>query len=239
MRKLILLFALPILTLCGLGAQTLPTFSTDGNEVWYLIQFRNGEAALQDMGEGAVLKTVAIDKNNKSQLWKVVGTQSSCEIIGQSGRHIYYNGSRYATSASKTGQLKLVATGNTSYAPAWEIQTVSISGQSMNQGGGAGAGRELGSWNAGDVNNPLLFVEPASLPDTDPEPQTLTEWACAANTAWKPENPLTLWYTVPVTRATVSDPWMEYALPIGNGQLGGMVYGGIRQDILQFNEKTL
>ena len=32
---------------------------------------------------------------------------------------------------------------------------------------------------------------------------------------------------------------MEYALPIGNGQLGGMVYGGIRQDILQFNEKTL
>ena len=239
MRKLILLFALPILTLCGLGAQTLPTFSTDGNEVWYLIQFRNGEAALQDMGEGAVLKTVAIDKNNKSQLWKVVGTQSSCEIIGQSGRHIYYNGSRYATSASKTGQLKLVATGNTSYAPAWEIQTVSISGQSMNQWGGAGAGRELGSWNAGDVNNPLLFVEPASLPDTDPEPQTLTEWACAANTAWKPENPLTLWYTVPVTRATVSDPWMEYALPIGNGQLGGMVYGGIRQDILQFNEKTL
>ncbi len=239
MTRLTLFLTTALFAVFGLNAQNLPTFSTNDKEVWYLIQFRNGEAALQDMGEGAILKTAAIDKNNAAQLWKLTGTQSACEIVSQAGRHIYYNGSRYATSASKTGGLKLVATKNTTYAPAWEIQTSATSGQSMNQWGGAGAGRELGSWSAGDVNNPLLFIEPASLPDTDPEPETLTEWSCTANSTWQPENPLTLWYTIPVTRATVSDPWMEYALPIGNGQLGGMVYGGIHQDILQFNEKTL
>lgn len=229
-----------LIALCAvLSAQTLPTFSTTDAETWYLIQFRNGEAALQDMGEGANLKTADIDKTNEAQLWKIEGTQAKCEIISKAGRHIYYNGSKYATSASQTGNLKLVKTTNATYAPAWEIQTSTTSGNSMNQWGGAGAGRELGSWSANDPNNPLLFIDPATLPETDPQPTKLKEWACAANTLYRPEEPLTLWYTAPVTRASVSDPWMEYALPIGNGQLGAMIYGGIRQDIVQFNEKTL
>ena len=222
-----------------LFAQTLPNFSTDDSETWYIIQFCNGGAALQDMGEGAVLKTADVDKSQASQLWKLVGTQGNCEIISQNGRHIYYNGSRYAASASQTGTLTLVQTANSTYAPAWEIQTVGSGGKSMNQWGGAGSGRELGAWSANDVNNPLVFVDPATLPDTDPQPTTLTEWFYTSFTSYRPEEPLTLWYVDPVTKATVANPWMEYALPIGNGQLGGMVYGGLRQDILQFNEKTL
>ena len=75
-----------------------------------------------------------------------------------------------------------------------------------------------------------------TTPDADPQPVQLDEWNCSALASYRPTEPLTLWYTAPVTSAAVSDPWMEYALPIGNGQLGGMVYGGIRQDILQFNE---
>ena len=43
---------------------------------------------------------------------------------------------------------------------------------------------------------------------------------------------LTLWYTQPATE------WTE-ALPIGNGRLGAMVYGGIEQEHLQLNEDTL
>lgn len=222
-----------------LSAQTLPTFSTTDAETWYLIQFRNGEAALQDMGENANLMTAAIDKTNEAQLWKIEGTQSKCEIISKAGRHIYYNGSKYATSTSQSGNLKLVKTSNATYAPAWEIQTSTTSGSSMNQWGGAGAGKELGSWQANDPNNPLLFIDPATLPETDPQPAKLSEWACAGYSLFRPEEPLTLWYTVPVTKTNAGDPWMEYALPIGNGQLGAMIYGGIRQDIVQFNEKTL
>ena len=33
--------------------------------------------------------------------------------------------------------------------------------------------------------------------------------------------------------------WMEYALPIGNGQLGATFMGGVGTEYLQFNEKTL
>ena len=221
------------------SAQTLPTFSTDEEETWYLIQFRNGEAALQDMGEAAKLVTAALDKNNEAQLWKITGSQTNCEIVSKAGRHIYYNGERFAASASQTGSLKLVKTTNATYKPAWEIQAGNSGGKSMNQWGGAGAGKELGAWSANDVNNPLLFVDPATLPDPDPQPATLKEWAVTASTSYRPDEPLTLWYTAPVTKATVDDPWMEYALPIGNGQLGAMIYGGIRQDIVQFNEKTL
>ncbi|MCF0197363.1 MAG: glycoside hydrolase family 95 protein, partial [Bacteroidaceae bacterium] len=37
----------------------------------------------------------------------------------------------------------------------------------------------------------------------------------------------------------VSDPWMEYSLPLGNGQLGASLFGGVRRDQVLFNEKTL
>lgn len=48
-----------------------------------------------------------------------------------------------------------------------------------------------------------------------------------------------LWYNVPVAKTGVSDTWMEYALPLGNGQIGATFRGGIFKDELQFNEKTL
>ena len=47
-----------------------------------------------------------------------------------------------------------------------------------------------------------------------------------------PPDALRLWYTQPATK------WTE-ALPIGNGRLGAMVYGGIEQEHLQLNEDTL
>ena len=58
-------------------------------------------------------------------------------------------------------------------------------------------------------------------------------------TSFSPKNPNTLWYTTSAEAAGVSYPWMEYALPLGNGELGCMVFGGVRTEELQFNEKTL
>ena len=47
------------------------------------------------------------------------------------------------------------------------------------------------------------------------------------------ENPvLRLWYDQP------AENWNE-ALPVGNGRLGAMVFGGVGQDRIQFNEETL
>lgn len=44
---------------------------------------------------------------------------------------------------------------------------------------------------------------------------------------------LVLWYDEPAT------DWESQALPIGNGALGAMVFGGVDTERLQFNEKTL
>jgi alpha-L-fucosidase 2 len=44
--------------------------------------------------------------------------------------------------------------------------------------------------------------------------------------------PLTLWYRQP------AGTWVE-ALPVGNGRLGAMVFGGVAQERLQLNEDTL
>ena len=43
---------------------------------------------------------------------------------------------------------------------------------------------------------------------------------------------LKLWYPQPAIK------WTE-ALPLGNGRIGAMVFGGIAQDRIQFNEETL
>ena len=46
------------------------------------------------------------------------------------------------------------------------------------------------------------------------------------------QNNLTLWYTNPAQK------WTD-ALPVGNGRLGGMVFGGIQQERIQLNEESV
>ena len=61
--------------------------------------------------------------------------------------------------------------------------------------------------------------------------------AASAQTA--PTEKLTLWYTTPADEASSSNKWMDYYLPIGNGQFGAMLSGGVATDEIQYNEKTL
>ena len=51
-------------------------------------------------------------------------------------------------------------------------------------------------------------------------------------TAQEEKSELKLWYDRP------AETWNE-ALPVGNGRLGAMVFGGVSQDRIQFNEETL
>ena len=48
----------------------------------------------------------------------------------------------------------------------------------------------------------------------------------------QPTEELTLWYEQP------ADEWMK-AIPIGNGRLGAMLYGGIDEETIALNEITL
>jgi alpha-L-fucosidase 2 len=46
------------------------------------------------------------------------------------------------------------------------------------------------------------------------------------------QQPLKLWYKQPAQK------WTD-ALPVGNGRIGGMIYGGVAEDHIQYNEQTL
>lgn len=54
-----------------------------------------------------------------------------------------------------------------------------------------------------------------------------------AQNATPPQSSLALWYQHP------AEDWMTSALPIGNGRIGAMIFGGILQERIQFNDKTL
>jgi len=58
-----------------------------------------------------------------------------------------------------------------------------------------------------------------------------SETRFTGNTSAPPE-PLSLWYQEPASK------WVE-ALPVGNGRLGAMVFGGVVEERLQLNEDTL
>src|SRR6476660_9594524 len=45
-------------------------------------------------------------------------------------------------------------------------------------------------------------------------------------------NNLKLWYDQPAAK------WTD-ALPVGNGRIGAMIFGGVEKDRIQFNEETL
>lgn len=51
-----------------------------------------------------------------------------------------------------------------------------------------------------------------------------------------------LWYTSPAninTAETSGGEWMQQALPLGNGNLGNLIFGGVSKERIHFNEKTL
>ena len=48
-----------------------------------------------------------------------------------------------------------------------------------------------------------------------------------------PAEPLTLWYRKPAKK------WETEALPVGNGRLAAMVFGGVNNERIQFNEETV
>ena len=53
--------------------------------------------------------------------------------------------------------------------------------------------------------------------------------------SYTPKEKLTLWYTQPGDRTQ----WDEYSLPIGNGELGASIFGGVDTEEIIINNKTL
>jgi len=72
----------------------------------------------------------------------------------------------------------------------------------------------------------------ATTPATFALSIALLLWAVPAYAQGPGAPPLELWYDEPAAS------W-DHALPVGNGRLGGMVFGGIERERIQLNEETL
>ena len=211
-------------------AQSVPAF--DGTQ--YMLQFKNSKLNIARIGTSAQVQTLAVDAEDANQLWVLQGSAASCQIQNAGGEYLTYGGSRLTTSTTEDASgWAIVATTNSNYKGAYELKWLGTSDSKayVNQFGGTGVGTTLGLWNAGDVNNSLAFIDPANMEYPD--------FTVEGVTSFSPEHPLTLWYNTPATLTERSNIWMEYSLPIGNGQLGASLFGGVHTDELQFNEKTL
>ena len=218
---------------------TFPNVSNGSTEYWYYIQMQNGMGVLTSQGESQNLITAeAVEKKATSQQWKVVSAPGDrYQIVSLGGQTMYYDGEKFKASTSPTSgysAFKIVTTTHSTY-QGYEIYVDQLgSGNAyLNQWGGAGIGKELGCWTKGDPNNPLAFVAVSDMAFTDVIPDAVSEVSIQGTTTWKPIHKHTLWYTSP------GNTWMSQALPIGNGQFGATILGGIHRDEIQFNDKTL
>ena len=208
---------------------TYPDFNNE--EAWYYIQFGNGKCVIEDKGADNKVQTASLN-DYTSQRWRVTGTKDNCQIISEDGRYLVYKNDRIYTSTTADAKgFKLVVTGNSNYPLYLEIQHNSTADKAFNMHGGAGNGKEIGLWDSNDPNNPLLFVDAKSV--------TYPEYAIAASDAAAPAEKLTLWYTQSAPATGVANTWMEYSLPLGNGQFGASLFGGVAKDEILFNDKTL
>ena len=217
-----------------------PVFSDANNEHWFMIRFANGGNHLASNGAGDKAITAAI-RNVSSQWWKFVGTAENFQLVSKNGRYATIK-SGTATNG-QTGNLlhmvsepdskgfKIIESANTKYPGFYEIIWNGESGKSFNQWGGTGAGNSVGLWNISSDGNPLYIYMPS--------PDLLSPFDIEGIASYTPASPLTLWYKNAASNMQVSDQWMEYSLPIGNGQFGASIFGGVAREEVQFNEKTL
>lgn len=234
MRKLTLL----ILTLCCtlLSAATKPSTSDASNPLWYLIQFTKDNAVIEAQANGAEVRT-ALGTGTNAQLWRLEGSDTDgYRLISKGGMTLF------VTSPEKDNGFFSASTSATSNT-LFDIKPSTVADSEgfllaphgtdvfANQWQGSGVGKRLGLWTA-DAGCVLQFVKEADFDFSyQPAPTAPTE-VNIKGLSTAPDEPLTLWYKNPATN------WTTEALPIGNGDMGAMIFGGVAQDRVQFNHKT-
>ncbi len=229
-----------------------PTFSTDDTEKYYFVKFNRASRYMAESTNGTdnCIRLYSVDDVD-GQKWKLVGTKDNFQFVNKSGNIIAVSSTSISTTEGGTnpnplrygtteqsGGFKLVESTNTTNGSGFEIVANSKSGNNyVNMWGSVVEGNTLGFWQAGDQNNVCTFV--------DPDDMDYADYKSTGIEGYVPENALTLWYTEPATTAKLYSGgqgysnWMEYSLPIGDGQFGASLFGGMYKDEIQFNEKTL
>ena len=228
-----------------------PNFAEQGAEkpTYYFVRFlKNNNCVGMSVTQGEDLLRIYPVDAVASQQWKLEGTKEKFQLVSKTGKYAIVsnqavstteggnnpNPLRYSETPDPNG-FKLVEAPNGS---GFEIVANGKTGKNvLNLWGDPKNANTIGLWNTGGDGNVVAFVDVTKM--------TYADYKTAANTTYTPENDLTLWYTEPATTAKLYSGgqgysnWMEYALPIGDGQFGASLFGGVYKDEIQFNEKTL
>ena len=211
-----------------------PTFSEEGKDpVWHYIIFSANDNAIYDMGVGKNVKHMTTLPEQNANQWKITGTRDNCQFVNKDGHYLNGAGDRLTTSATPYEPgFSLV---NVNNGAKLEIKNNRIKGEQCNFnmfGGPNAADAAIGFWTLNDGNNALKCMpcegfDFAEIPNIE------------GSTTFRPEQPLTLWFTKPGSSSKDGHKWMDFGLPVGNGQLGAMVLGNVLKEDISVNEKTL
>jgi len=238
-RRTLLLVCAVASVCCISRGQALPQFSAAENDYWYYIEFAINASVVQDIGAGQELRNRMPVHGEEGQLWKFVGDENACTVVSKAGRNLHFNKSanRFFASSDESTPMKMVATSGGK----WELQFVDASlAPSANPDAvaivmynGSGIDHYLDVWKHDFNACALSFTRMEDMEFSIQAPPAAVDEVAITAASDCPEEPLALWYGAPATN------WVREALPIGNGDMGAMIFGGIAQDRVQFNHKTL
>ncbi|MBO4316533.1 MAG: glycoside hydrolase family 95 protein, partial [Prevotella sp.] len=231
------------------------TFFENGDYTWYTIQNKNaGYLSLNSeyMDGNKLLLTNTTRPGDRKALWRVErqsnGTYRFYNYTTGPDRVLAFSGSEANARAQMVdASIPADDATYTTYFTFYDESAYTNGTEAYIRLGASGSnywnkrGNYLALWNStwavGDSGSTFYFTE--ADPD-DYDDQAYSEfYAVNGVNSFEAPHPLTLWYNQPSTKTGVSNEWMEYALPIGNGQLGATEQGKIYTDEIQFNEKTL
>ena len=183
------------------------------NGLWHVYKTKENTYRFINAGSGLVMAVQGSENNARTSLQNVLLTDYNETYT------TYFDGTFNLNSTSNPSYIKLAGSKN----------------NYLNNRDGF-----LALWNdskAADNDQGSKFF----IAEITPTPEYLYSEYNTVKAGTRPTDisKYALWYNVPVAKTGVSDTWMEYALPLGNGQLGTTIRGGIFKDELQFNEKTL
>ena len=211
-----------------------PFFSTSTtNANYHKIVFKNGggNVAIDDaLNTSSHIITAS---RTDATAWAFIGTIDNFVLCSQDGKYVKIADDRLAETetASEATTFKIVVNKEGGY---YGI-TPSSGGNGFNCWSGIGTNHEIGFYGVNDSGSQLLFYDATG---TEQEAPRLVEeeYTVTGATAFNKPSKHTLWYDQPA--GTSYNNWMEYSLPIGNGELGGSIYGGVKTDKITLNEKS-
>ncbi len=231
------------------------SFFENGDDTWYTIQNKNaGYLSLNGeyMDGNYLLLTNTKRPADRKGLWRVErqsdGTYRFYNYTTGPNRVLAYTGSEANARAQMVdASISADDATYTTYFTFYDESAYTTGTDAYIRLGSSGnnywnkRGNYLALWNStwavGDSGSTFYFTE---VDPDDYDDQAYSEFYTVNGvSSFDAPHPLTLWYNQPSTKTGVSNEWMEYALPIGNGQLGATEQGKVYTDEIQFNEKTL